>query len=117
MLELEKLFKKLDIDEDGFIDKISFKRIVNILELPIYPDKITDQSSLDDLVTYIQSVPEDKRHLIRLSDLKEKLSQKIDSRSVDFLLKEYCGRNYSGIRLDLTKIVEKIEQDDSLTSI
>lgn len=112
MSELERLFMELDTNCDGFIDKMSFKRIINILDLPIHHHKISKENSYDDLVEYIQIFSQSKRQYIRISDLKDILSEELDSESVEYMLKDVYNRSKIGQRVDLNKLMENLGSSD-----
>jgi hypothetical protein len=111
IMELNRLYNEFDKGV-GFIDRISFKRLLNMLELPINNDLIHEENNMDDVMNYIKAIPDTQEHIIKVNVFKEKLSEKIGVKSTDHLLKEYNSGKIGRFRINISRLLHKMNLDD-----
>lgn len=105
MSSITELFNLFDTDQDGFIDMISYKRILNILEYSL--NTIDDTQllfSYDDLINYI--IKYNKVTQINKNELKNELLNQYNSVDTNFILDNVCNANSKNNKIDVEKLMK-----------
>jgi hypothetical protein len=110
---LRSIFDKLDEDHDDFIDKLAFKKIINILDMPIYNIN-KDYYDFDDLLVYIKNnfknTNKKSTANIKIKQIKEKLKESFDELTIDFIILD----TYGNICHEKSVKIDKIFKNDSI---
>jgi hypothetical protein len=87
MDRIKELFDQLDTDKDGFINGDSFKRIVNILDIPILGVH-KDHYDLEELIEYIRMNYIIVEQNFEVNYIKSVLTDYFNLSEIDIILSE-----------------------------
>ena len=103
MEKLQELFNYYDSDNDGFIDVLAFKQIINILDLPLTDNIENKKYNYNDTCNYIHNNHKVKK--IKKNRIKVILKKYMNETDSNFILNElFKNNNKTETDIDINKI-------------
>lgn len=103
MENLQEIFNYYDSDNDGFIDMLAFKQIINILDLSLNNIEKKDKYNYNDICNYIYENHKIKK--IKKAKIKTILKKYVNETDSNFILNELF-KNDNDKEIEISKIKE-----------
>lgn len=102
------LFKKFDDKNCGYVDNISFMRILNILGLP-FNDIIIKNYTITDLYDHINKYNDDSE-LVKIKNIKAELLKHYDEMTVKYIINKVYGDIPDSRKVKISEMTSFIDE-------
>lgn len=111
MITLKEIYNKFDQNNKGAIDNIKFKRLINLLNLPLNNIKNKKRYTYDDLENYIELIAKKDIHTlyIKVEEFKKEFSKYINQDEIEYIIKKIYGNKNNDDKINISIFLESID--------